>query len=94
MTLPGWSLGAGTYWLSIVEAHAPTNPFGNTQWLWGDTDAQGWRAIRNRDDLAWASSFDTSHAFTLDGTVPDPGSTLLLLGIGLGGLRACRKRLQ
>ena len=23
--------------------------------------------------------------------VPDPGSTLLLLGMGLGGLRACRK---
>jgi hypothetical protein len=24
-------------------------------------------------------------------TVPDPGSSLLLLGMGLAGLRACRK---
>jgi hypothetical protein len=94
MTLPGWSLGAGTYWLSIVEAHAPTPPYGKTQWLWGDTDARGWRAIRNGDDLAWVSSFDTSHAFTLEGSVPDPGSTLFLFGIALAGLGTWRKRRQ
>jgi len=29
-----------------------------------------------------------------EAAVPDPGSSLLLLGIGLAGLRACRKRLD
>ena len=94
VTLPGWSLGAGTYWLSIVEAHAPTRPYGSTQWLWGDTDARGWRALRGGDDLAWVSSLDTSHAFTLEGSVPDPGSTLFLFGIALAGLGTWRKRRQ
>jgi len=92
MALPDWSLGAGTYWLSIVEDHDPTTPAGNTQWLWGDTAAAGMRAIRGQDGAVWTVSSDTSHAFTLVGTVPDHGSSLLLLGIGLAGLRAWHGR--
>jgi hypothetical protein len=94
MALPGWSLGAGTYWLSIVEDHDPTLPYGDRQWLWGDTAGSGFRAIRGQDNTAWAAGLDTNHAFTLEGTVPDPGSTLLLLGMGLVGLRAWRRRGQ
>jgi hypothetical protein len=38
-----------------------------------------------------ALDIDTVEALNYKAAVPDPGSTLLLLGMGLAGLRACRK---
>jgi hypothetical protein len=89
----GLTLGPGIYWLSIVEKDAATSPSGGTQWLWGDTSGSGLRATRGEDGDTWSAGSDWPHAFTLEGTVPDPGSTLLLLGISLVGLRAWRRRL-
>jgi hypothetical protein len=92
--LPSWTLGAGTYWLSIVETHGATPPYGATQWLWADTFGTGYRAYRDQDGTSWLAGLDVNHAFTLAGTttVPDPGSSLFLLGLGLVGLRAWRRR--
>lgn len=92
LALPGWTLGPGTYWLSIVENDAATPPVGSNQWLWADTSGSGLRAIRNGDGISWGSGTDWPHAFTLEGTVPDAGSTLLLFGMAIVALRACRRR--
>ena len=86
-----WTLGPGTYWLSILENDPRTPIGGDSQWLWGDS-GPGYRAIRNGDGGDWTAGRDFNHAFTLEGTVPDAGSTLLLFGISLVGLRAWRKR--
>ena len=91
-SVPSWTLGPGTYWLSILENDVRTPIGGNSQWLWGDTSEVGYRAFRNGNGGDWTVAEDSSHAFTLEGTVPDPGSTLLLFGISLVGLRAWRKR--
>jgi hypothetical protein len=90
--LPNWSLGAGAHWISIVEAEAATPPYGRSQWLWGDTSGTGYRAIRGEDGAAWAPGLDVNHAVTLEGTVPEPGSSLLLLCVGIAGLRAWKRR--
>lgn len=85
-TLLGMTLGAGTYWISVVENDPTTPLFGDSQWLWGDSFTAGARAIRNADGTPWTASFDINHAFTLTGTpVPEP-STLVLSALGILGL--------
>ncbi len=83
--LPGWTVGPGTYWLSILENDPGTPAMGLTQWLWGDTLGTGRRALRHADSDPWLAGLDVNHAFTLEGrAIPEP-SALLVLGVGLVG---------
>jgi len=74
-----------------LDSHALTIPVLSagphlfSVWAYDDPRAkyEGWGGVDFARLTVWGES----------APVPDPGSSLLLLGIGLVGLRACRKRL-
>jgi hypothetical protein len=91
-SLPALSLGADTYWLSILEDDATTALSGNTQWLWADSSTSGLRSNRNSDIVAWNTSLDIDHAFSLSGReIPVPAA-VWLFGTALIGLFGFSKR--
>jgi hypothetical protein len=73
-SLPNWTLGPGTYWLSILENDSGTPPLGSSQWLWADSEngtvAQNPSvASRAGDGDAWTlvGPIEADHAFLLQG---------------------------
>jgi len=96
-SLPDILLGPAKYWVSVLETDSRTALFGNSQWLWADTDSTGLRSFRFSDGSAWTTTSDINHAFTLSGTVtstvPEP-ATLSLLAAGLLVGAAFRKRFK
>lgn len=80
-------LGAGTFWLSIVnDTLADTDDI----WFWAASFAEGNQVFRFGDGTAW-SVIGREAAFNLTGTVPEPAS-FALFGFGLLGLGAIRRR--
>jgi hypothetical protein len=82
--------GSGTYFDStgllptVVGGSGPTGGSSpNDVWIAGSNIV--WMGSSYYLDVTWTTS-------SAPGQVPDAGSSLLLLGIGLAGLRACRKR--
>lgn len=91
-SLPALSLGADTYWLSILEDDAATTLSGSTQWLWADSGTFGLRSFRNNDSDTWNTSTDVDHAFSLSGReIPVPAA-VWLFGTALIGLVGFGKR--
>ena len=86
--------GGQFYWLS---ASRPISGAGTTPFPLGVTDLQAWTRdaflapdwLRVGTDIVGGATFNT--AFSLEGTVPEP-STLLLLGSGLAGLAGWRRK--
>jgi hypothetical protein len=72
------------YWLSVV----PDITF-PPQWGW-ETSAQG-NGVSDQDFLGSRSQLGADEAFTLSGTVPEPG-TLVMLGTGVLGLAGAIRR--
>lgn len=90
--LPGLSLAADTFWLSIVEDDAGTTPSGTTQWLWADTSTAGLRSFRNADGQPWNTGLDTDHAYSLSGTVVPVPAAVWLFGTAMVGLAGFGRR--
>jgi hypothetical protein len=87
-------VGAGSYWISVLETDPATVVLGPSQWLWGDAATAGVRANRLSDGIDWTAELDIDHAFTLTGTpVPGPPA-LVLMAAGMLGyvFRAVRRR--
>ena len=84
-------LGTGVYWLSILESDASTPLAGDSLWLWGETGTVAQRSVRSADATPWTLGSGNNVAFTINSSVPEP-STWLLLGTGVLALGAARKR--
>jgi hypothetical protein len=86
--LPSVNLAAGTYWVSLTQA-------GN---LFGSASAAGQTALQTVTSTGAIQPITGALPFQLTGTesassVPEGGSTIALLGLGLTMIAALRKRL-
>ena len=88
--LPAFTLDPGTYWVSVVESDPQTPTFGNTQWLWGQSNPADGRAFRLSDGASWNQESNPNMAFSLQGTVVPEPSAFLLCGLGAIGLGCSR----
>ena len=59
--LSNFLLEAGTYWISVLETDSRTALFGDSQWLWADTDSNGLRSFRASDGSASSQEFEICH---------------------------------
>jgi len=86
---PFSAAGGTKYWLSIV----PDMAF-PPQWGWESSSPSGGDGIAYQYFLGNTSQVGTDFAFTLEGnaSVPDGGSTAMLLGMGVAGLTWLRRR--
>jgi len=71
----------GTSGTAVIDQYASGQYFHRVSW-----DTGQWKTAASNVDLRFAT-------YVTPASVPDPGSTLLLLGMALVGLRACRKRM-
>lgn len=92
-SLSGLALGAGTYWVSILESDPRTAAVGQTQWLWGHSTTRGVEAFRSRDGDAWERRAGLPNfAFGLSGIPVAEPSGVLLFGVGSSVILALRWR--
>jgi hypothetical protein len=90
--LPNLSLGPGTYWLTLGNG---TDSFqNNTYWSVSSTSAGNAQTVFGFPPAPPAGVSDLTDvpSFQIYGTVPEPGSLLLLVSAGLACAAVCRRR--
>jgi hypothetical protein len=92
-TSGGYTLTSGTmYWLVAVE----TDPGTEQGWNFAYNDPTNNLAFNELGSATgpWTQFSDNDVAFQINGTVPDAGSTITLLGLASLGLVALRRKLR
>ncbi len=90
--IPSSSFLPGSYLLSIVNNTAADT---DDEWAWASSESSGtgmeW--YRNADADPWIDSSRYEFAFNITGTVPERGSSVVLLALGLISILPLRRRL-